>query len=136
MPVLDANVIIRFLANDHPDHHRRARAYFQGLEAGERTAYLPEGVLVEVVYTMTSAKLHGAAREELQTNLGYIISMPAIDLPNKRIYVRALDLFAQYRRLSFMDALCIAHAEHLGDATVVTFDRGYRNIEGVTPVAP
>src|SRR3954467_13638665 len=136
MPVLDANVIIRFLANVHPDHSLRSREFFRSLEAGERSVYLPEGVLVEVVYSMTSPNLHHVDREEMHTKLGFIISMPSIDLPNKRLYLRALDLFVAYRRLSFMDALCISHAEHLGDSTVITFDRGYRNIEGVTREEP
>ena len=50
--VIDANVILRYLLNDHPEHFEKASAIFEAVKEGQTLVYLPEGVLVECVYVL------------------------------------------------------------------------------------
>src|SRR5437867_3085655 len=114
MVVLDTNVILRYLTQDNPDRSRRAFALIQQLEAGERTATLPEAVLVETVQVLSSKRLYNVSREEIRTRLGVVLRLRGVKLPQKRTYLRALDLCVEYARLSFVDALCVADAARTG----------------------
>lgn len=52
-------------------------------------------------------------------------------MANKRIYFEAFDLYVEFSRLSFVDALCAAYARHSEDKTVVSFDHDFRNLPDV-----
>lgn len=129
MAILDTNVIIRHLAGDNPELSHRALGFFQEVEAGRRRVTLPEGVLCEVAFALSSPRMYHVDRETIRARLLGILHLPNIQMANKRTCLRALDLFVEYSRLSFVDALCIAYAEHSDDKTVVSFDRDFRNLD-------
>ena len=131
MAVLDTNIFIRYLSLDNADQAERAFALLQELEAGNRTALLPERVLVEIVQVLSSKRLYNLGREEIRGRLSPIIRLPAVKLANKRSYLHAFDLYVDYSRLSFVDALCIAHTQREPEPTVLSFDRDFDNIPGV-----
>ena len=135
MAVLDTNVLIRYLANDHVDLSPRALGFLQSVEAGERAVYLPEGVFIETVQVMMS-EMYRKDREEVRRLLRPILALPGIEMQHKRSYNLALDIFVDYPRLSIVDSICAAHSDRYDDNTVVTFDRGFRNIAGVTLEEP
>jgi len=56
-------------------------------------------------------------------------------IPHKASCIRALELWAA-SRLDFPDALLIAHMEHTGASTVVSFDRDFDRIPGITRREP
>jgi len=131
MAVLDTNVIIRYLTQDDPNLGKQALAIFDQVESGSLTITLLEGVLVETVQVLSSRSLYNVSREAIRARLTLIIRLPHVDLPNKRTYLEAFDLYVDHPRLSFVDALCVAYAQRAEDATVISFDRGYRNIAGL-----
>ena len=57
--------------------------------------------------------------------------MPHLHMANKRTHYRALDLYMEYSRLSFVDAVCVAYAERSPEKTVIGFDRDFRNLPAV-----
>ena len=135
MAVLDTNVLIRYLANDNVDHSPRALRYLQSIEAGQGTVYLPEGVFIETVLVMIS-EMYRKDREEVRRRLRPILAMPGIEMNHKRSYNLALDIFVDYPRLSIVDSICAAHSDRYDDKTVITFDRGFRNVPGVIREEP
>ena len=135
MAVLDTNVLLRYLANDNVDHSPRALRFLQSTEAGERAVYLPEGVFIETVQVMTS-EMYKKDREEVRRRLRPILAMPGVEMDHKRSYNLALDIFVDFQRLSIVDAICAAHAQRYDDQTVITFDRGFRNIPGIVGEEP
>lgn len=136
MPVLDANILLRHITRDNPEQGERSMALLEKLREGKEVAFLPEGVVVEVVQVLSSNNLYQLPRDQIRSSLSTIISFGGIEMPNKRTYLRALDIYLEYNRLSFVDSLCAAHAQRFEDATVISFDRGFRNVEGVTRVEP
>lgn len=135
MRFLDANVILRYLTQDNPDHGWRAYALLQKVETGEIAATITEAVLAEVVYVLSSKTLYNVPRAEIQTRLTTLIGLKGLRLRAKGLYVRALDVYAT-TNLDFVDALLVAHVERTPDAVLVSFDRGYNRIATVTREEP
>jgi predicted nucleic acid-binding protein len=135
VPVLDTNVLVRYLSDDNVDLSPRALRLLDRIEDGELAVYLPESVFVEIVQVMMSPT-YNTSRETVRERLRPILAMPGIEMPSKRTYGLALDIFVDYTRLSIVDAICAAHAQRFDDQTVITFDRGFRNIPGVVREEP
>ena len=137
MAILDANVLVRYLVRDDPDLTQRSLLFLERIRDGGLEAVLLEGVIAEVVFVLSSKRLYAVEREVIRDRLLPVLNLPGILSEQKHIYARALDIFVQYRRLSFVDALCVAHAENEdNDRTVLSFDRGFRNIPGLNWVQP
>jgi len=50
--VLDTNVILRYLLNDHPEHFALAQAFMLDVISGKITVYIPDSALAECVYVL------------------------------------------------------------------------------------
>ena len=57
-------------------------------------------------------------------------------MPDRDVFLDALDIYAAHPQLSWVDCLCAAHAEHSGEPTVYSFDREFRRIDDVTWIEP
>lgn len=129
MPILDTNVLVRYFTEDDIEQAARAYALFDDLDEGKRSVVLPEAVIAETVFVLS--RIYRIDNETIQTGLSALLKIGRIQVPNKRVVLDALDLFAEHPRLSIVDALCAAHAKALSDQTVLSFDRDFRNLAGV-----
>jgi len=135
MELVDANVFLRFLTGDHPDHSARSNAYLEAIERGEIAATTTEGVLVEIVQVLSSKKLYALSRADIATHLRTILELDGLRLPNKRVYLRAADLY-ESTNLDFVDTLNVAHMERLGIQTLVSFGHHFDRIPTITRREP
>jgi len=125
MEVLDTNVIVRYLTEDDADLSQRAHAAFLEIASGAREVYVSEAVIVETVQVLESPRLYRLSRNEVATHLRRLLDFPGVRVPARRVWQRAVDLFEATRAVSFVDCLCVAHAERLGGVPVLSFDRGF-----------
>jgi predicted nucleic-acid-binding protein len=125
MEVLDTNVIVRYLTDDDVELSQRAHAAFLEIASGAREVYVSEAVIVETVQVLESRRLYSLSRDEIATHLRRLLDFPGIQVAARRVSHRAIDLFMAARAVSFVDCLCIAHAERLGGVPVLSFDRGF-----------
>src|SRR4051794_13757917 len=93
---LDTNPIIRFITNDNPDQSARARALFRDVARGIQILHTSEAVIAEAVFVLSSPSLYRLPRPEIAQQLATIIRLPGLRLPNKRTYLRVLDLYVAY----------------------------------------
>lgn len=107
----------------------------QQVEAGVRTVTTSEGVIVEAVYVLSSKAVYNLPHSAIRTNPSGIITLKGLKLPNRRTYLRALDLYAS-TNLDFVDALNVAHMERAKIGTILSFDRDYDRVPGVTRREP
>lgn len=135
MRFLDANVILRYLTRDHPDHSQRAYAFLQRVEAGEIEVTITEAVIAEVVHVLSSKTLYNVSRTDIQDQLVATLTLKGMRLRAKGTYIRALDIYAT-TNLDFVDALLVAQVEQTKDAVVVSFDRDYDKTPSVTREEP
>ena len=136
LPFLDTNVVIRYLTQDDPDQSKRAKAILDQVQAGKLQVTTSETVLGELVFVLSSKRLYQLPREEIRLYLSAIIGMKGLRLANKRMYLRALELYATLPRLDFADALSVAEMERRKLTTIISFDEDFDGIEGITRREP
>ena len=73
------------------------------------------------------------AREPLAALLRPLLTATGLQLADRAVYLRAIDLYAQYD-VDFEDALSVAHMERRGIAEIVSYDRDFDRIAEVTRV--
>ena len=111
MPILDANVILRYLLNDIPEQAEESR---KTILAGAATTI---EVLAEVVYVLSG--LYGADRTIISDTLSAFIQ--EIDLPNKAAVRYAFKVFRS-TRLDFVDCVLVGY-HHVMGMDIMTFDK-------------
>lgn len=130
MIFLDTNYVLRYLTQpDSPKihvMHERASALFAAVERGELEVTTSEAVLAEVAFVLASKLHYHLSAETIATLLGPIIRMRGLKLSRgrKRLYLRALDIWAVRPSLGFVDSLTVATVEET-EIDLATFDRHF-----------
>lgn len=124
MPLVDANIILRYLMNDHPVMSPQAREI---ILAGAETT--PE-VLAEVVYVLRG--VYHVDRPSIAAALESFIQ--EVTLSHKAAIVYACKLYGQ-RSLDFVDCL-LAGYHHIDGAEIATFDEKLGKVLLKSPIVP
>jgi predicted nucleic acid-binding protein len=133
---LDANVILRYLVAPATPEIRAmaedARALFAAVERGEETVTTAEVVLHEVAFVLHSKAHYALPVPTITGQLRTILRLPGVRLPRgqKRVYLRALDLWETHPKLGFADAIVAASVELRG-IPLASFDRHFDAIPGL-----
>lgn len=117
-------MVIRHLTGDPPELAGRATA----LLAGQEPLLLADLVLAECVYVLES--FYEVDREQVATLMRSALALPAIEVIDAALLVRALELYEQ-ARLDFAEAYLVAHAEFSGIGEIVSFDRSIDRVNSV-----
>ena len=131
--LLDTNVFLRLLLNDHPEHSRRARALFQRIAAGQVRAATTVAVVMEIVFIMERAA--HMPPERIQEVLWGLLSPDMMEMSDKETVRLALAWYVQYRT-PFPDALHAATANRAGHTKVCSFDRHFDRFPDIERVEP
>ena len=124
MPLVDANIILRYLMNDHPVMSPQAREI---ILAGAETT--PE-VLAEVVYVLRG--VYHVDRPSIAAALESFIQ--EVTLSHKAAINYACRLYGQ-RSLDFVDCL-LAGYHHIDGTENATFDEKLGKVLLKNPIAP
>lgn len=133
LPFLDTNILLRHLLYDMPGQGARCTAYLERVERGEIKVRTADTVIFETVFTLQRA--YHVPKADIAASLLPLIELPVIVLPGKRRFRAVFDLYVRLN-LPFADAYhaALMHASGLTD--IVTFDREFNRIPGVTRVEP
>jgi uncharacterized protein len=134
LPLLDTNVILRPLLDDHPDHSPRSHRLFAAIEAGTNPVQITETIVFEAAFTLE--RFYRVPRNEIRDALDVLIQLPGIALTGKRSYRRVFDLWVEQPRLSFADCYHAAIVERLGLPGIISFDRGFDQLASVRRSEP
>jgi predicted nucleic acid-binding protein len=134
IPFLDTNVVVRFVAQDHLDHWRRATELFKSVERGEMRVRITDTVVFETAYVLEGP--YGWGREPIRAALTPVIAFDGVILPDKEIYPDVFALYVSRRSLSFADCYHAVLSQHLGCTAFMSFDRGFDRIPGITRIEP
>lgn len=125
--LVDTNLIVRLLVDDHDEHARVADKLIAAADRGELTLVLLPTVLAECVFVLGSFYKH--SRTEIAQALSALIASPGIELSGKPIQLAALDRFRN-SSAHFVDCL-IASTAARDDIPIATFDRDFRKFPDV-----
>ncbi len=136
MQFVDTNIFLRHLTGDDPKKAQACFQLFQKAERNEIQLTTSQVVIAEVVYVLSSSKqVYNLSREEIRSRLYPLLSMQGLKLTHRKMYLRALDLYATYP-LDFEDALIVAHMERQKIKEVFTYDRGFDRMSSVKRLEP
>jgi predicted nucleic acid-binding protein len=136
MRYLDANIFLRYLTRDDPTKARACYALFQRLKTGEETATTCEAVITEVVYVLSARAHYNLAHDDVRARLAPLLAVRGLKIPHKRVYFRALDLYATYPFLDFEDAVLAAHMDRTKDTELYSYDTDFNQLPAVTRMDP
>jgi uncharacterized protein len=138
--LLDVNVLIALFRPDHV-HHERARAWWQASQAVGEPFTVPDIVWVGFFRLVTSARLYSvpASFDEASQFFDAIVTQELhlgfFSDPWTMAELRKLGTASRIGSALVTDAYIAATAVTLG-ATVVTFDRDFRKLDGVRVLEP
>jgi predicted nucleic acid-binding protein len=135
MQFIDATIFIRHLTRDDPEKAQACFDLFRRAERNEINLTTSEAVIAEVVYVLASKQLYGLPREQIRGLLRPLLSLPGLKLTQRRMYLRAFDLYATYA-IDFEDALLVAQMERQKVTEVYSYDRDFDQVDGVTRLEP
>lgn len=135
MKFLDANVILRYLTRDDPKKAENCYELFQKVKRGEIELTTCEAVIAEVIYVLSSQILYNLPRDEIYSLLLPIINLNGLKLPQKHLYIRALDIYAS-QNIDFEDALIFAHMEKHQIKEIYSYDRDFDKLEELRRLEP
>lgn len=132
-PFLDANIILRHLLGDHPEHSPRATAYLERVEQGEIQVRTADTVIFEVVFTLQ--RHYHQPKAKIREAILPLIELPGIMLPGKRRFRKVFDLYVDLN-LSFADAYHAVVMQQSKLNQIVTFDKGFDRVPEIERVEP
>lgn len=114
----------------------RATSCLQRLQGGDEQATTCEAIITEVVYVLCARSHYGLQPTEIRARLGPILALRGLRLPHKRMYLRALDLYATYPGLDFEAVLIISQMEGVGEKELYSYNSDVDGIPTVTRIEP
>ena len=125
--LVDTNLIVRYLVQDHERHAKAAGKLFDGCDRGDVVVVVLPAVLAESVFVLDSFYEH--ARGDIASALGRLISSPGVEISDAAIHLDALD---RYRRtkIHFVDCLIAATAA-AENTPIASFDQEFRKFSDV-----
>jgi len=125
--LVDTNLIVRHLVQDHEKHARAAGKLFDACDRGDLVVVVLPVVLAECVFVLES--FYGHRRTDIASALGRLISSPGVEMRDLTIHLGALDRY-QETSAHFVDCLIAATAA-AENVSVATFDQGFRKFTDV-----
>jgi predicted nucleic-acid-binding protein len=125
--LLDTNVIVRYLVQDHERQARAAGKLFEACDRGEIVLVILPEVLAECVFVLES--FYEPARADITSALRTLISSPGVEIEGSSVRLDALD---RYRRTTVHFADClIAATAAATDTPIASFDLDFRKFRDV-----
>jgi len=135
MIFLDANFFLRALTKSpQPDVQRMnqiAGDLMRRAERGEVELTTADAVIAEVAFILTSKAHYNLAVPDATGRLATLLRLRGVKLRDKRIVLRALDLWTTLPKLGFVDALAAAYAQ-LTDVELASFDTDFDKLPSIT----
>lgn len=123
--VIDTNVILRYLLNDHEEHFEIAKTFMLEVKAGDKFAYIPDSVLAECIFVLL--KVYKIPKNEICEKLSCIFTYSGILESNRKILSLSLELFSK-NNVDVVDAIVHATAK-CNDWEKISFDKDMKKFK-------
>jgi predicted nucleic acid-binding protein len=130
--LLDTNTLVRFVTGEPENQAREVAELVSAAESGKIRLRVIPMVLAEAVYVLNGFYAH--PRAKVAAALSHLISCPGFHSPDHEKMIRALKLFGA-GKIDFADCY-LAAVSILDETTVISFDRDFDKLHGVTRKQP
>jgi predicted nucleic-acid-binding protein len=125
--LVDTNLIVRYLVQDHDKHAKAAGRLFDACDRGDVGIVVLPVVLAECVFLLESFYRH--PRIDIASALGRLISSPGVEISEVTVHLDALNRYKR-TKAHFVDCLIAATAV-AKNVPVATFDQDFRKFVDV-----
>jgi predicted nucleic acid-binding protein len=132
-PLVDTSVLLRHFTGDNVDHSPRANALVARIAAEEVVVRVTDQVIFEAAFTLE--RTYKISKTEIRDALVDFIDLPAVLLPGKQLWPNIFDVYAR-TSLSIVDAYHAVTMLRLGITEIISFDRDFDRIPGITRIEP
>ena len=129
--LLDANIIIRLLRNDHAVHSAKAIELFKRAATGKIALEISAVTASEVVYVFKS--LYKVECASTANAVLRVLNLPGVSDAHAPWLAVALELYRD-TNVDAPDCFLAAQAKHAGKG-IISFDRDFRKFPGVTTLS-
>jgi len=127
--LIDANVILRYLLDDHKTHSPKAKAFMSEVFAGSKKAEIFDVVIVECIYVME--KYYEIPRSEISAKLSGILNFSGIINSDRSELLEALLKYGS-TSIDIVDCILVAHSS--AEKVVVSFDNDMKKLKAVCEI--
>jgi len=124
--LIDANVILRYLLDDHKVHSPKAEAFMAKIFEGTKKAEIPAVVIQECIYALE--KYYKIPRSEISAKLSGILNFSGIVNYDRSEILEAL---LKYGSTSIDIVDCILAAHSSPEKVVISFDNDMKKLKAV-----
>ena len=139
MIFLDANVVLRALIHSPDPAIQRmndsAADLLRRTERGEVEVTTSDAVIAEVAFILTAKAHYQLAVDDAAGRVATLLRLRGVKLRDKRVILRAFDLWTDNPNLGFVDALTASYAQQPG-IELATFDSDFDRISGIARWRP
>jgi len=125
--LLDANLVLRFLRDDHPKHSPAASALFAQAAVGQCVLTIPSVVLAECVWVLSS--FYKTDRAAIASALSKLISKPGVETDEPELVIDALGRLAN-TNADYADCYLAARSAAY-DNPVASFDKDFQKFKDI-----
>ena len=130
--ILDTNLLVRFLRNDHPTMSSAAAELFLQSSSGKVELHLDPTIIAETAFVLT--RFYKQSQPEVADAIRDLITGCRLKVPLEEVTLDALERF-KAQPVDFPDALVAAIAAHQG-VPIASFDRDFDRFKDVKRFDP
>lgn len=139
MIFLDANIFLRALTRSPDPRIQRmnetAGDLLRAAERGDVEMTTSDAVIAEVAFILTSRAHYQLTVPDAAGRIATLVRPRGVKLRDKRIVLRALDLWMASPKLGFVDALTASYAQQPG-VELATFDSDFDHLSDIVRWRP
>ena len=133
IPIIDANIILRFLTNDIPKQADRCTGLLKRIESGLEEVWLPDLVLADLVWTLE--KFYKQPKQRIQELLIPILELKGLRHNNKKISKLAFQLYVE-KNIDWTDAFVAAQMITQKKFEIYSYDSDFDKVDGINRLEP
>jgi predicted nucleic acid-binding protein len=136
MTYLDTNIFLRYVTKTRGEKPKTQACFelFQQVKKGEIVVTTCKAVICEILFIIRSPRQYNFSHEDAVARVRPLITLSNLKLANKRVYLRAMDIFASF--LDFEDAVVVAHMERQGITELASYDTDFDRITSIKRKEP
>ncbi len=132
-PIIDANIVLRFLTNDEPEMARDCEMLLLRVEENREQVYLPDIILTDIVWTLE--KFYRVSKAEIRELLLPVVGLKGMRCNSKSIIRQAFDIYIE-KNIDWTDAFVAASMLTSGQEVIYSYDRDFDKIDGFNRSVP
>lgn len=127
--LIDTNIILRYLLDDHKVHSPKAKAFMAEVFEGTKKAEIPDVVIVECIYVME--KYYEISKNEIVEKLSGILNFSGIVNSDRSEILEALLKYGS-TDIDIVDCILAVHSS--SEKVVVSFDKDMKKLKAVSEI--